>query len=312
MEVFKSATTIVFISLVLSLTACDDVREEKYPNGKVRIRTSYLENVKDGEETEFYESGKVKRIRYFVRGMEQGECREFYESGKLKREFNYKDGAVDGKETRYYENGRVQSITLYKSGTVVDFPQVFDSDGDLEIQGSYEDPRDGNRYEWVRIGNQIWTAENIKFAPVKGSVCMQCNVWGRLYDFESAKRACPTGFRIPKISDFESLAKVVGANPAKKLKASFGWNENGLPESQSGNGTDEFSFGLRASGAHFARADVPEKERKFRDAGEKAYLWTEDGKVAVFKKNSSQIFYESFRSEFGASLRCVRDALGEK
>lgn len=41
---------------------------------------------------------------------------------------------------------------------------------------------------------------------------------------------------------------------------------------------------------------------------DKAYLWTANGKVAVFRKNSSQISFERFNPEFGASLRCV---LGE-
>ena len=294
----KIATLLAMAFTVFSLTACDDIREEKYPNGKVRSRVQYVENAKQGVETEFYENGKVKRTRNFEKGKEQGESKEYYESGKLKAELSYTNGAVNGTVKRYYENGNVQSITLYEMGTIAAFPETFDMEGDPEVQGSYTDPRDGKKYEWVRIGDAIWTAENIQFAPVKGSLCMQCNVWGRLYDWESAKNACPTSFRMPKIADFEVLAKAVGQNPAKKLKATFGWNNGG-------DGTDEFSFGVRASGAHFAKSDVPEKSRKFKDAGDKAYFWTADGKVAVFKKNSSDISYERFQPEFGASLRCI-------
>ena len=294
----KITTLFAMIFAVFSLTSCDDIREEKYPNGKVRSRVQYVENAKQGVETEFYENGNVKRTRLFEKGKLQGESKEFYESGKIKAELSYLNGAVDGTVKRYYENGNVQSVTLYKNGTIAAFPETFDMEGDPEIQGSYTDPRDGNKYEWVRIGNAVWTAENIKFAPVKGSVCMQCNVWGRLYNWESAQEACPTSFRMPKIADYEALAKTVGKNPAKKLKATFGWNDGG-------DGTDEFGFGLRASGAHFARADVPEKARKFKDAGDKAYFWTEDGKVAVFQKHLSEITYEKFNPEFGASLRCI-------
>jgi uncharacterized protein (TIGR02145 family) len=294
----KIAALFTLAFAVLSLTACDDIREEKYPNGKVRSRVQYVENAKQGVETEYYENGNVKRTRNFEKGKEQGESKEYYESGKLKAELSYTSGAVHGTVKRYYENGNVQSITLYEMGTIAAFPETFDMEGDPEVQGSYTDPRDGNKYEWVRLGDAVWTAENIKFAPVKGSLCMQCNVWGRLYNWESAQNACPTSFRMPKIADFEALAKAVGKNPAKKLKATFGWNDGG-------DGTDEFNFGLRASGAHFAKSDVPEKARKFKDAGDKAYFWTADGKVAVFKKNSSEISYEKFQPEFGASLRCI-------
>ena len=45
--------------------------------------------------------------------------------------------------------------------------------------------------------------------------------------------------------------------------------------------------------------------RKFNDAGDMAYFWTEDGKVAVFQKHLSEITYEKFNPEFGASLRCI-------
>lgn len=283
---------------IFFLSACNDIREEKYPNGKLRLRTPYVEGVKEGMETEYFESGAVKRTRNFVRGKEQGASEEFYESGKLRETRFYKNGALDGTDTRYYENGKIQSVTNYQMGTVTGFPETFDSDGDPEIQGSYEDSRDGNRYEWVRIGDAVWTAENIKYAPAKGSVCMQCNVWGRLYDKESAEKACPPDFRIPDRSDWEKLISAVGKSPAKKLKASFGWNDEG-------NGSDEYGFGLRASGAHFEKASVDVKNRKFRDAGEKAYLWTKGGTVAVFKKNSDKISFEKFNPEFGASLRCV-------
>ena len=61
----KIATLLAMAFTVFSLTACDDIREEKYPNGKVRSRVQYVENAKQGVETEFYENGKVKRTRNF-------------------------------------------------------------------------------------------------------------------------------------------------------------------------------------------------------------------------------------------------------
>ena len=288
----------ILLLIPFALSSCKDVREITYPNGKVHFSVQYIENLKEGTETEFFESGKVKGTKIFSKGKEQGEAKEFYESGNVKATIPYKNGAIEGTVTRYYENGRTESNTLYEKGRIAAFPETFDINGNPQIQGSYKDPRDGVPYEWVRIGAKVWTAENLKYAPVKGSLCMQCNVWGRLYNFETAKSACPTSFHLPSIADWTKLAKDAGKDPAKKLKANFGWNDDG-------NGTDEFAFAVRASGAHFAAADVPTQKRKFKDAGEKAYFWTSEGNVAVFKKNSSSISFEAFHPDFGASLRCI-------
>ena len=276
---------------------CDDIRKENYPSGKIRLQAQYVNDQKNGPQIEFYESGAKKSEKNFVNGKEEGEAKEFYESGSVKAEISYEHGAIQGKMTQCYESGKIKSIAVYERGTIADFPQTFDPSGDPEIQGVYNDPRDGQRYEWVRIGDAVWLAENGKYAPVNGSLCVQCNVWGRLYNLESAKIACPTGFRLPKISDWKNLASAVGKEPAKKLKATFGWNDNG-------DGADEFSFAVRAGGANFAR--VGSANKKFKDAGEKAFFWTEEGSVAVFKKNSSDIHFEKFNSEFGASIRCIQ------
>lgn len=281
------------------LAACDDIRQENYPSGKIRIQTQYVNDKKNGQQIEFYESGAKKSEKTFVDGKEQGMATEYYESGTVKANVPYEKGAVQGTATRYHENGKIQSVTLYEKGMVIAFPETYDFSGEPEIQGVYNDPRDGQRYEWVRIGEAVWLAENAKYAPVQGSLCIQCNVWGRLYNLESAKNACPTSFRIPRIADWKKLAETVGKNPARKLKASFGWNDDG-------DGSDEFSFAVRASGVLFNPVDVPENKRNFQEAGDKAFFWTEEGSVAVFQKNSSEIRFEKFNPKFGASLRCVK------
>jgi len=103
----------------------------------------------------------------------------------------------------------------------------------------------------VTIGNQVWMAKNLNDAS-KGGKCYEyksenCKKYGRLYTWEEAIKACPSGWHLPSHEEWQTLVDLAGGMDAAggKLKAKKGWNDY---KGKSGNGTDDFGFSALPGG----------------------------------------------------------------
>lgn len=111
---------------------------------------------------------------------------------------------------------------------------------------TFVDTRDGKKYRMVTIGSQTWFAENLDYrgGDVTG-YCHSgkpenCEKYGMLYDWDDAKRACPTGTHLPTIEELRELIDFVGEDSsAVVLMADTGWTrDDGFL------GTDEYGFAM--------------------------------------------------------------------
>ena len=81
----------------------------------------------------------------------------------------------------------------------------------IEKNGFMIDGRDQQKYKMVKIGNQIWLAENFRFKStdsfVYGNNEDMAEKYGRLYTWDSARIVAPPGWHLATRRDFNELGR---------------------------------------------------------------------------------------------------------
>jgi uncharacterized protein (TIGR02145 family) len=120
---------------------------------------------------------------------------------------------------------------------------------------TFTDSRDGQKYRIVKIENQTWMAKNLNY-NADNSKCYRdsitnCEKYGRLYDWKTAMKACPSGWHLPSKAEWEELSDSIGGSSVEGmfLKAKSGWNNNG-------NGIDLYGFAALPGGYGFSGGDL--------------------------------------------------------
>ncbi len=172
--------------------------------------------------------------------------------------------------------------------------------------GTMTDSRDGKNYKTVTINNQVWMAENLNYEMSK-SYCYEdkksnCQKYGRLYEWSSAKSACPTGWRLPLYNEIKTLINEAGgeARAGDVLKSKSGWKPME-------NGYDNFGFKALPAGG----GDV---EGNFFEIGKRAYFWysvkksrDDTGHMELNSIGMGTMYPKASKKDV-YSVRCVMDA----
>lgn len=163
----------------------------------------------------------------------------------------------------------------------------------------------GRKYRTVKIGNQIWMAENLAYLPVVGDVKDRGGYYvygytgtdieeakktdnykkhGVMYSFATAKNSCPKGWHIATDEEWQELELFIGmkheelldskkrhrSTCAYKLKAIGGWEfEEGVTP-----GNDEYGLGLLPSGASYLATIDNKKVKTFEGIDYGTWLFT--------------------------------------
>jgi len=148
------------------------------------------------------------------------------------------------------------------------------------------DTRDKKAYRYEAIGMLTWMFENLNY-KTGTSWCydgeeFNCKKYGRLYIWETAKKACPSGWRLPSRSEWNDLIQSGGNNNTEFIGQSGGYRVC------EGDGNCSFSSSGEKGWWWTATA-----------AGNEVKTWTisEGGKESESSDNPAS----------GLSVRCVKD-----
>ena len=181
------------------------------------------------------------------------------------------------------------------------------------------DLRDGKKYKTVKIGNQVWMAENLNY-KTNESFCYgdnknNCKKYGRLYSWDAAMNACPQNWHIPSRLEFNDLIATVelgrGLNSGgAMLKSQQGWfgNKGDFLEGnhRTGNGLDAFGFSALPAGF------IQLFEEEFYKEGESAFFWSssenswEEGYFLELRTDAGAYIHAT-KEIYGYSVRCIKD-----
>jgi len=127
----------------------------------------------------------------------------------------------------------------YKAVDEIIFENIESEDEIVQKKESFTDARDGKKYKYVTIDKQTWMAENLNYnasgskcygeggkaivgwrntatdtKPIKDTLSndeiqANCNKYGRLYNWTTAKTVCPSGWHLPNKAEWEKLFSFV-------------------------------------------------------------------------------------------------------
>ena len=125
----------------------------------------------------------------------------------------------------------------------------------INCQEKFTDPRDGNIYKTITIEGKIWISENLRYKALQGAYFFDNDpnnipVYGVLYEWKTATKACPSGWHLPSGSEFQMLVN--------NFDRSETWDKKAPGPS---------AFGIQLAG-------MQDYEGIFAEIGESGYYWT--------------------------------------
>lgn len=156
----------------------------------------------------------------------------------------------------------------------------------------------GKTYRTIQANGLVWMAENLNYDNGNGSWCYakdpkNCAIYGRLYTWEAAKKACEgLGWRLPADAEWSVMRDLHGG-PSGAFHGLMVGGESGFSALLGGYKYTVGGFGyIGDTGSYWSGTEA--------DANNAWYY--------SFRRNNMKLYRASDYKVLGLSCRCVRDA----
>ncbi|MBU8892509.1 MAG: fibrobacter succinogenes major paralogous domain-containing protein [Bacteroidales bacterium] len=188
---------------------------------------------------------------------------------------------------------------------------------------------DGNWYNLLKIGNQIWLKESLKTThysngdPIENGDGIDINsefspayyfnydnneanaeIYGRLYTWYAALNACPDGWHMATENEWQTLINYIGNENEGRLKSTGILEDgSGLWKSPNAGATDLHGFSMLPAGFYSAQF------YSYYGIGERSmFVYADNGKGGgSFKYDDDYMTGLGTGLNFGHSVRCIKD-----
>ena len=226
--------------------------------------------------------------------------------------WDFGDGTISNEKSPTHAY-TIKGLYLVKLSIELDINKKMDNTKTIyvsDIYYSFTDTRDGHTYKYIKIGNDYWMIENLAYKPVYGNYRAynndESNVedYGYLYDWETARNACPEGWHLPIYKEWLDLINYLGgeniAGGKMKETGLFYWT---YPNT----GADNSSGFSALPGGMF------DENGNFSNLYYNGYWWcateVSAGNSYCYKLNynTKKITWDNTNKLLGLSVRCVKD-----
>jgi len=228
------------------------------------------------------------------------------------------------------QTATVSAVKSDNKTPLLDSPLSFTASTTPNEIGTFTDSRDGHIYNWVKIGTQVWMAENLAYLPsvspsnqgsqtapyyyvyeYQGTDVAAANknanytTYGVLYNWPAARTACPPGWHLPGDDEWTALTNFLGGI----VVAGGKMKETGTAHWLSPNtgATNESGFSALPGGFR------NESYGSFINVGEYCMWWSSKEYYSSWAwnrylyYNTADVIRLDYHKAYGFSVRCVRD-----